>query len=127
MIQQQTHWRNLKQQAIDGELQMDYDAGSALRKECEVLLTQLQRFHDDAASLGHLAGYGGLPSALDIKRKFELKASGGENNDSAVARLDEMVEVVTLMRDTYAAMIGELTETDQQNSSQTTAAGEGLR
>ncbi|WP_063061724.1 hypothetical protein [Nocardia sienata] len=126
MTEQQTHWQNLKQQAIDGELQMDYDAGSALRNESEALLTQLQRFRDDATSLSHLAGYGGLPSALDIKKKFELKAAGGENGDSAVTRLDEMIEVVTLMRDTYAAMIGELQETDQQNSSQTAAAGEGL-
>ncbi|MCX0271059.1 hypothetical protein NLM24_10145 [Nocardia zapadnayensis] len=127
MTEQQTHWQNVKQQAIDGDLQIDYDAGSALRNECEVLLTQLLRFRDDTASLGHLAGYGGLPSALDIQRKFELKASGAENGDSAVARLDGMIEVVTLMRDTYAAMIGELQETDQQNSSQTAAAGEGLR
>ncbi|MFD4403089.1 hypothetical protein ACFWPH_10010 [Nocardia sp. NPDC058499] len=127
MSDDKKHWQSLKQQAIEGNLHIDHDLGAALRHECETLITSLQLRRRTATNLNHLAGYGGLPSALDMKAKFEKKASGGENGDSAVDRLDRMIEVVTLMRDTYAAMIGELQETDQQNSSQTTAAGEGLR
>ncbi|WP_433491033.1 hypothetical protein [Nocardia grenadensis] len=127
MSDQLKHWQNLKQQAIDGELHVEYEVGTLLRQECDTLLFNLRKRRDDAMTLGRLAGYGGLPSAQDMKSKFELKATGGENGDSAVDRIDGLIEVVTVMSDTYAAMIGELSETDQQNSSQTTAAGEGLR
>lgn len=127
MSYQLQHWQSLKQQAIDGELRMDTGIGEALRGRCDTLRTQLDQIRKETKGLAHLAGYGGLPSALDLKKKFELKASGAENGDSAESRLDEMIQVVTLMRDTYAAAIGRLQETDQQNSSQTTAAGEGLR
>ncbi|MGW0006289.1 hypothetical protein [Nocardia grenadensis] len=127
MSDQLAQWQSLKQQAIDGTVSIEYDLGSDLRRECKTLLTALRDYRDDARSLGRLAGYGGLPSALDIQKKFELKAIGGENGDSAVARLEGLIAIVETMSDTYAAMIGELSETDQQNSSQTTAAGEGLR
>ncbi|MFI5719656.1 hypothetical protein [Nocardia sp. NPDC051750] len=127
MSDQLAQWQNLKQQAIDGTVSIEYDLGSDLRRECETLLTALRDYRDDARSLGRLSGYGGLPSALDMQKKFELKATGGENGDSAVARIEGLIAIAETMRDTYAAMIGELTETDQQNSSQTTAAGEGLR
>jgi hypothetical protein len=127
MSDQLAQWQSLKQQAIDGTMSIEYDLGSDLRRECETLLTALRDYRDDARSLGRLAGYGGLPSALDMQKKFELKATGGENGDSAVARLEGLIAIAETMRDTYAAMIGELTEIDQQNSSQTTVAGEGLR
>lgn len=127
MSDQLAQWQSLKQQAIDGAVRIEHDLGSDLHRECETLLLDLRRYRDDAMRLGHLAGYGGLPSALDMQKKFELKAAGGENGDSAVDRLDGLIAIAEAMRDTYAAMIGELTETDQQNSSQTTAAGEGLR
>ena len=127
MADQLQYWQDLKQQAISGELTVEHGVGAALRQECETLLSDLRNHRRSAAGLGHLAGYGSLPSALDMKRKFETKATGAEDGDSAVDRLDHLIEVVKSMRDTYAAMIGELAETDQQNSSQTTAAGEGLR
>jgi hypothetical protein len=127
MSDQLAQWQSLKQQAIEGTVSIEHDLGSDLHRECETLLTELRECRDNAMRLGHLSGYGGLPSALDMQRKFELKATGGENGDSAVARLEGQIEIAETMRDTYAAMIGELTETDQQNSSQTTAAGEGLR
>lgn len=119
-------WQNLKSQAIGGDLTMDHDAGAALRQECETLVAQLRVRHDRASRLSRLSGYGGLPSALDMKRKFEQKATGAENGDCAVDRIDGLIEIVSLMRDTYAAAIGELEDTDQQNSAQTTAAGQGL-
>ncbi|MEV0110780.1 hypothetical protein AB0H42_31230 [Nocardia sp. NPDC050799] len=127
MSDQLAQWQSLKQQAIDGTMSIEYELGSDLCRECETLLTALRDYRDDARSLGRLAGYGGLPSALDMQKKFELKAVGGENGDSSVARLDGLIAIAETMRDTYAAMIGELRETDQQNSSQTAAAGEGLR
>lgn len=127
MSDQTKHWQNLKQQALDGELSIEHEVGTLLRQECETLLTRLRDQRVNAMTLGHLAGYGGLPSAQDIKKKFELKATGGENGDSAMDRIDGLIEIVKLMSDTYSAAIGELQENDQQNSSQTTAAGEGLR
>lgn len=126
MTDQVRHWQTLKQQAVDGELTMDNAIGSALHARCSTLLDELDAIRREVSSLNHLSGYGGLPSARDMKGKFEKKADGAEDGDSAGARIDEMIQVVILMRDTYAAAIGQLQETDQQNSSQTTAVGEGL-
>lgn len=77
---------------------------------------------------GHVDGYGGLPSALDLKVKFEKKADGGgehDADDSAVRRLEQHIEVVKLMRDTYAAAIGKLQQTDQSAAGEMTAQTEG--
>jgi hypothetical protein len=107
------HWQGLKQQAVNGELNMEEGAGAALALECETLLDNLRRRKQDAEALQYLSGYGGLPSALDMKAKFEKVAVG---EDGAVSRLSDLIEIVTLMRDTYAAAIGKLGETDEQTS-----------
>jgi len=82
-----------------------------------------------AKDLDHLAGYGSLPSAMNLQQKFELKAAGGgphDGNDSAVTRLEQHIEIVTLMRDTYAAAIGQLQSTDQAAADQMNTQTEGV-
>ncbi|NEW49948.1 hypothetical protein GV792_07760 [Nocardia cyriacigeorgica] len=111
MADQLKHWQGLKQQAIGGEMTLERDVGEALARECETLLDNLRRRKQQAKALGSLAGYGGLPSANDIKGKFEKLATV-----EAVDRLDGLIEIAELMRDTYLASIGKLTEQDQQTS-----------
>ncbi|WP_067474161.1 hypothetical protein [Nocardia amamiensis] len=109
-------WQQLKQEAIEGEFQMEEGIGEALRRRCETLLAGLQDMKTDAAQLAYLSGYGDLPSAKIMKVKFERKADGGgshDANDSAVARLQQHIEVVQMMHDTYAAAIGKLQATDE--------------
>lgn len=129
MQAQQRQWQLLKQQAISGEFTMDEQIGGALHQRCETLLLAFDDMLTTAQRLEHLSGYGGLPSALDLQRKFEKKAVGGgehDANDSAVARLQQHIEVVKLMRDTYAAAIGKLQQTDQSAAGEMNAQTEGV-
>lgn len=122
------HWQQLKQQAVDGDLRMENDIGEALRQRCETFLDRLYEIKSAAERLAYLSGYGGLPSAKDMQKKFEDKAvNGGDNGDSAVARIDEHMTIVELMRDTYAAAIGQLENTDQDTAGQMTSTGDGAR
>ncbi|MFI9534995.1 hypothetical protein ACIG56_17320 [Nocardia fusca] len=107
------HWQGLKQQAVSGEMTMEDGVGTALALECETLLDNLRQRKQDAEALQFLSGYGGLPSALDMKAKFEKVAVG---EDGAVSRLGDLIEIVTLMRDTYAAAVGKLRDTDRGTS-----------
>jgi hypothetical protein len=55
-----------------------------------------------------------------MQQKYEQKAANGgthDPNDSAVTRLQQNIEVVQLMQDTYAAAIGKLEESDQNSGS----------
>ncbi|WP_330228008.1 hypothetical protein OHA40_17485 [Nocardia sp. NBC_00508] len=109
-------WQQLKQQAVSGEFRMEEGIGDALRLRCQTLVAALEDMKEGAQALAYLAGYGDLPSAKIIQSKFEKKAAGGDShdpNDSAVARLQQHIEVVQLMHDTYAAAIGKLESTDE--------------
>ncbi|MBF6143542.1 hypothetical protein [Nocardia farcinica] len=126
---QQVTWTQLKEQAVSGELRMDPDLGAALHQRCEALLGELDALTRSAKQLAYLSGYGGLPSALDLKVKFEKKADGGgehDADDSGVRRLEQHIEVVKLMRDTYAAAIGKLQQTDQSAAGEMNAHTEGV-
>ncbi|NEW58593.1 hypothetical protein GV794_23535 [Nocardia cyriacigeorgica] len=121
------HWQGLKQQAIDGTLRMEEGIGEELRSACEQYLTKLRDLRDEAKSLNHLAGYGGLPSALHLRDKFQAKAVAGradDSSDSAVARLTEHITIAELMRDTYSAAIGQLQQTDQNTGQQLGQTGQ---
>ncbi|MEV0250709.1 hypothetical protein AB0H76_29225 [Nocardia sp. NPDC050712] len=107
---QKNSWQTLKTQGLAGEFKMDSDLGEALRKRCETFVSALELLKDDAKGLDHLLGYGTLPSAIALQGKFEKKASG---DDSAVKRLEQHIEVVSLMHDAYAAAIGKITQADQ--------------
>lgn len=123
-------WTQLKQQAIDGEFRMEEGIGEALRAACATYMDKLDRLKIEARGLSHLSGYGGLPSAIAIRNKFQDKAingSPGRPDDSAIARLDKHIEIAQLMHDTYAAAIGRLQNTDQNVGSNVTSAGEGIR
>lgn len=129
MAGQARHWQQLKQQALSGEFKMEEGIGEALRKRCEGFLAELDTLRTDAQALDRLTGYGTLPSAQQLQQKFEQKAGGGsphDSNDSAVKRIEQHIEVVQLMRDTYAAAIGKLQETDQTAGAQLTAHTEGM-
>ncbi|MFI7004324.1 hypothetical protein [Nocardia sp. NPDC050175] len=106
-----TRWQTLKKQAEGGEFRLDEEIGKQLSDHAERMRSAVQRMVDTAGDLQHLAGFGTLSSAEDLRAKFALKADKG--NDSAVKRLQQSVEVATLMRDTYKLAIGKLTESDQ--------------
>ncbi|WP_327111726.1 hypothetical protein OHB12_26600 [Nocardia sp. NBC_01730] len=114
-------WQQLKQQAESGEFRMEEGIGEALRARCETFLGELRSMKTMAQRLDRLSGYGGLPSAQTLQAKFEGKAAGGDShdpNDSAVTRVQQHIEIVTLMRDTYAVAIGKLKATDEAAGSQ---------
>lgn len=122
-------WQNFKQQGIDGQFKLETDIGQALANRCNVLLGELQRLRSDAGFLEHLSGYGGLPSANQLKSKFQQKAVGGgshDPNDNALYRIDQHIEIVTTMRDAYLAAIGRLKTVDQETSQTLTNQGDQL-
>ncbi|MEV0031119.1 hypothetical protein [Nocardia sp. NPDC050793] len=122
-------WQQLKQQAVNGEFKMEEGIGEALRKRCETFMAELDIMRTDAQALDRLMGYGTLPSAQQLQKKFEQKAGGGsahDSDDSAVKRIEQHIEVVQLMRDTYAAAIGKLQATDQAAGNQLNAHTEGM-
>ncbi|MCP2318316.1 hypothetical protein APR12_003669 [Nocardia amikacinitolerans] len=126
---QMRQWQQLKEQAVTGEFRMDEGIGEALRKRCETMLRDLDTMVRDAQQLQYLAGYGSLPSAVALQEKFQNKAVNGgphDSKDSAATRLQQHIEVVQLMHDTYAAAIGKLQETDQTAGTQLTAHTEGM-
>ncbi|MBF6068101.1 hypothetical protein [Nocardia farcinica] len=126
---QARQWKQLKEDAVNGSFQLDDEIGTALMQRCETLLGELDNMTHQVAQLNHLSGYGGLPSALALQTKFERKAAGGgdhDPNDSALARLQQHIEVVKLMRDTYAAAIGKLQQTDQSAAGEMNAQTEGV-
>ncbi|MGW4739598.1 hypothetical protein [Nocardia xishanensis] len=110
-------WRGYKQKAEAGEFRMDHQIGDALRNRAEVMLKGLEDYLlVKASDLGQISGFGTLPSAEALKKKFENKAVN--DSDSAVNQLKKHIDVVTLMRDTYALSIRKLSDTDQANASQ---------
>lgn len=123
-------WQTYKAQGIDGQFKMDHDIGKALSDQCGILLDALEQRKVEAQRLDHLAGYGGLPSAADLQKKFEQKATGGaehDPNDNAVFRIQQHIEVVKTMRDAYLAAIGELQNTDQNAGNQMNTQTEQVR
>ncbi|WP_435592534.1 hypothetical protein [Nocardia sp. bgisy118] len=110
-------WRGYKQKAESGEFRMDHQIGDALRNRAEAMLNGLEDFLlVKASDLGQIGGFGTLPSAQALKAKFENKAVN--DSDSAVNQLKKHIDLVTLMRDTYALSIRKLSDTDQANASQ---------
>ena len=77
------------------------------------MIDDLTRQQQDAEALQYLSGYGGLPSAQDMKEKFEQLAVG---DGGATERIGNLIEIANTMRDTYAAMIGKLGDTDEATS-----------
>ncbi|MGV9613171.1 hypothetical protein [Nocardia xishanensis] len=108
-------WKTFKTQAESGELRLDDAIGTALKTHAEQMAAKLDTLIFQAQLLDHLAGFGDLKSANDLKGKFERKASGGDG--SAVERLKQSSEVLTLMAETYQKAIGKIQETDQSNAS----------
>ncbi|MEV6561268.1 hypothetical protein AB0M22_36510 [Nocardia sp. NPDC051756] len=104
-------WQALKKQAEGGELRLDTQVGAALAQHAEQMRTKLDAMIVSADNLKRLNGFGTLTSAEDLRVKFASKASSGD--DSAVKRLKQSVQVLTLMSETYNLAIGKLTQSDQ--------------
>ena len=73
----------------------------------------------------HLQGFGALGSAIALQRKFEAKANGGDG--SAVTRLQQSIDVLTLMSETYEKAIGTIQDTDLSNSQKLANADTGAK
>ncbi|MFD6161855.1 hypothetical protein ACFWF7_35200 [Nocardia sp. NPDC060256] len=118
-----TRWQALKTQAEGGELRLDEEIGQLLAGHAEQMRLKLRRMADKAGDLEHTSGFGTLGSATALQAKFASKANG--SSDSAVTRLQQSMEVVTLMRDTYKLAIGKLTESDQSAADKLAGLGMG--
>ncbi|MFC6011317.1 hypothetical protein [Nocardia lasii] len=124
-----TYWRNMKQQAINGEFKLDEDLGQALAAVVDQYITDLETQKFEANTLNRLTGWGGLPSATTIRQKLEAKAvagGGGDPNDSAVKRLDQHIAIARDQRDTFLAAIGKLQAVDQQTAGALGATGASI-
>ncbi|WP_280338403.1 hypothetical protein [Nocardia neocaledoniensis] len=116
---QAAYWRQMKQQAINGEFKIDEDLGKSIADVASQYIADLEQQRENARSLEFLTGWGGLPSAKDLRAKFEKKAvTGGPDgaDDSAVARIDQHIAIARDQRDTFLAAIGKLQAVDQQTA-----------
>ncbi|MFB8282086.1 hypothetical protein [Nocardia colli] len=104
-------WQTLKKQAEGGELRLDEQIGKDLAGHADRMRVTLSDMMDRATALDRLAGFGTLRSAEALRGKFARKANG--DDDSAVTRLKQSIQVATLMSETYNLAIGKLTESDQ--------------
>lgn len=123
---QAARWRNLRQQAINGELRLAEDVGQALADVANQYIAELEFQKRMAANLDRLTGWGTLPSAQTIRRKLEAKAVGGspdDADDSAVKRLEQHIAIACDQRDTFLAAIGRLQATDQQSADNLGSSG----
>ncbi|UGT57514.1 hypothetical protein [Nocardia asteroides] len=126
---QGAYWRQMKQQAINGDFKIEEDLGKAIADVANQYIADLERQRDFARSLNRLNGWGGLPSAKDLRAKFEKKAvTGGPDgaDDSAVARIDQHIAIARDQRDTFLAAIGQLQAVDQQTAGALGATGQGI-
>ncbi|WP_194837920.1 hypothetical protein [Nocardia sp. XZ_19_369] len=118
-----TRWQTLKKQAEGGELLLDSQIRERLVTHAEQMRTKLDAMVNKAAELEHLSGFGSLTSAGDLRQKFALKANNG--TDSAVKRLQQSIDIVTLMKETYELAIGKITESDQSVADKLAALNTG--
>lgn len=108
------HWQNLKTQAENGEIVMEADIAAKLAARCDTFLGRLDIAIEQASNLQYISGFGDLRSAQALAQKFSKKAVGDE--DSAVNRLNQSIEIVKLMKQTFELAGKQITETDQQTS-----------
>ncbi|MBF6090646.1 hypothetical protein [Nocardia cyriacigeorgica] len=116
-----SHWKTLKTQAENGELRLNTEVGEALKRHADELLLKLNSMLGRTQDLAFVSGFGTLGSAVELQKKFAAKAVSDE--DSAANRLKESIDIVTLMRDTYALSISRLQETDQSTAGALGQAG----
>ncbi|NKY60529.1 hypothetical protein [Nocardia flavorosea] len=108
------HWQNLRTQAENGEIVMEADIAAKLAARCDTFMKQLDIAVEQASNLQYISGFGGLRSAQALAAKFSKKAVGDE--DSAVNRLNQSIEIVKLMKQTFELARKQISETDQQTS-----------
>lgn len=108
------HWQNLKTQAENGEIVMEADIVAKLAARCDTFLGQLDLAVERASNLQYISGFGGLRSAQALAKKFSMKALDDE--DSAVKRLNQSIEIVKLMKQTFELAGKQISDTDHQTS-----------
>ncbi|WP_280228339.1 hypothetical protein [Nocardia cyriacigeorgica] len=108
------HWKALKTQAENGELRMDPEIGNALKARADAMLAALDKMLFDTEELQYVSGFGTLKSAEALRAKFAAKAV--TDDDSAKKRLQESIDIVTLMSETYALAVRRIEETDQSTA-----------
>ena len=108
------YWQNLHTQAESGSLRMDEELGKALKDHVAHLIMRLEDKIGSANDLQYVGGFGGLDSAKSLQQKFVNKAVGDE--DSAVNRLKQAIDIARLMEKTYALAIGQVEATDQSTA-----------
>ncbi|WP_051407143.1 hypothetical protein [Nocardia sp. CNY236] len=89
---QHGYWTALAQQAVSGELRLEPELGEALRAAAKKYAERLTQAKRDTKDLERLSGWGTLPSAVAIRKKFEAKAAAGgahDPTDSAAHRLPD--------------------------------------
>ncbi|WP_051132868.1 hypothetical protein [Nocardia paucivorans] len=116
------HWQNLHTQAENGALRMDPELGAELKRHVGELIKQLEEQLRPAERLKFVTGFGGLKSAQALQQKFANKAV--TDDDSAVNRLKQAIDIAKLMEDTYSLAIGKIEETDQSTAAALGNAGE---
>lgn len=123
---QADYWREMKQQAVDGELRIEEGLGQAIADVVSEYIAELEYQRNETLTLERLSGWGGLPSAQAIRQKLEFKAVAGsadDPDDSATKRLDQHISIARDQRDTFLAAIGKLHTTDQQSADTLTNGG----
>ncbi|MFC4373095.1 hypothetical protein ACFO5K_03180 [Nocardia halotolerans] len=125
---QRAYWTQLAQQAVGGELRMEPELGEALRAAAKVYAEGLVDAKADTGRLANLSGWGSLPSAVALRKKFEQKGVGGgdDPNDNAAQRIQDHIDIAWLQHDTFAAAIGKIELVDEQRAAQLRAAGTGI-
>ncbi|QIS01983.1 hypothetical protein F5X71_06345 [Nocardia brasiliensis] len=111
MQSMKVRWQTLYKQAEGGELRLDEEIGGKLAQRAEQMIDKLQSMWAAANNLDRVTGFGTLESAKALQNKFALKANNGD--DAAVKRLEQSIDAVTLMRDTYKLACGKLSEADK--------------
>ncbi len=103
-----SRWKHLSAEAEQGRLSLkvDPDAFTAIIKACADRLNVLDKARRDARVLQTLDGFGTLGSGVLLHGKYETK--GHEIDD----RLQQHIDIVNAMKDTFTKAHKAYTETD---------------
>ncbi|WP_028479799.1 hypothetical protein [Nocardia sp. CNY236] len=126
---QHGYWTALAQQAVSGDLRLEPELGEALRAAAKRYAERLTAAKDETQYLENLSGWGTLPSAVAIRKKFEAKAVAGgahDPNDSAAHRIQEHIDIAWLQHDTFAAAIGKLELIDEERAAALRVTGQDI-
>ncbi|MQY18106.1 hypothetical protein [Nocardia macrotermitis] len=112
---QLTYWKSLKQQAEDGTFTLDASLATDMKKHAEALRHHLEdEAYPTARRLGHIGGFGTLPSSTALQSAFEAKATTAP--DALTTQYKAAIDIATTMRDTYQIVLSKLTSSDDESA-----------